>query len=76
MAKLIAAVVLLSLFLIFILQNASPIVVNFLVWEVESPQAMVLFLVFLGGLLTGVLLTLFIRRKRKNTVSAPPIRYS
>ena len=76
MAKLITAVVLLSLFLIFILQNASPIVVNFLVWEVESPQAMVLFLVFLGGLLTGVLLTLFIRRKRKNTVSAPPIRYS
>jgi hypothetical protein len=37
---------------------------------------MVLFLVFLAGLLTGVLLTLFIRRKRKNTVSAPPIRYS
>jgi uncharacterized integral membrane protein len=76
MAKLITAVVLLSLFLIFILQNASPMVVDFLVWEVESPQAMVLFLVFLGGLLTGVLLTLFIRRKRKNTVSAPPIRYS
>ena len=76
MAKLITAVVLLSLFLIFILQNAAPIVVNFLVWEVESPQAMVLFLVFLGGLLTGVLLTLFVRRKRKNTISAPPIRYS
>ena len=76
MAKLITAVVLLSLFLIFILQNAAPIVVNFLAWEIESPRAMVLFLVFLGGLLTGVLLTLFIRRKRKNTVSAPPIRYS
>ncbi len=76
MAKLVTAVVLLSLFLIFILQNAAPIVVNFLVWEIESPRAMVLFLVFLGGLLTGVLLTLFIRRKRKNTVSAPPIRYS
>ncbi|MGB3776971.1 MAG: lipopolysaccharide assembly protein LapA domain-containing protein [Tunicatimonas sp.] len=76
MAKLITAVVLLSLFLIFILQNAVPIVVNFLAWEIESPRAMVLFLVFLGGLLTGVLLTLFIRRRRKNTVSAPPIRYS
>ncbi|MGB3850935.1 MAG: LapA family protein [Tunicatimonas sp.] len=76
MTKLITAVVLLSLFLIFILQNAAPIVVDFLVWEVESPRAMVLFLVFLAGLLTGVLLTLFVRRKRKNTVSAPPIRYS
>lgn len=75
MAKLISAIILLILFLIFILQNAALIVVNFLGWEIESPQAMVLFLVFLAGLLTGVLTTLYIRRKKKNTVSAPPIRY-
>lgn len=76
MAKLISVVVLLGLFLIFVVQNAALIVVNFLVWEIESPQAMVLFLVFSAGLLTGILLTLYIRRRKRSTVSAPPIRYS
>ncbi len=76
MGKLISVVILLSLFLVFIIQNAAPIVVNFLVWEVESPRALVLFLVFLAGLLTGVLTTLYVRRRKKNTISAPPIRYS
>lgn len=76
MLKLVSLVALATLFLVFILQNAAPVVVNFLVWEVESPRAVVLFLVFLAGLSSGILLTLYLRRGKKKPVEAPPIRYS
>lgn len=76
MAKLVSIIILSTLFLVFILQNAAPIVVNFLVWEVESPRAVVLFLVFLSGLVTGILLMLYLRRSKKKSIEAPPIRYS
>ena len=76
MAKLIALILVATLFLIFVLQNAAPIIVNFLVWEVESPRAVVLFLVFLGGLISGILLVLYLNRNKKKTIEAPPIRYS
>ena len=76
MLKLASVVVLLSLFLIFIFQNATPITVDFLVWELQSPQAVVLFLVFFAGLTTGILLMLYLRRNKRKSVEAPPIRYS
>lgn len=76
MIKLISLIALSTLFLIFILQNAAPIVVNFLVWEIESPRAVVLFLVFLGGLTSGILLMLYLRRSKRRSIEAPPIRYS
>lgn len=76
MAKLVSIIILSTLFLVFILQNAAPIVVNFLVWEIESPRAVVLFLVFLSGLVTGILLMLYLRRSKKRSIEAPPIRYS
>ena len=76
MLKLVSLIVVATLFLIFILQNAAPTVVSFLVWEVRSPRAVVLFLVFLGGLVSGILLMLYLRRGRKKAIEAPPIRYS
>lgn len=76
MLKLASVVVLLSLFLIFIFQNAAPITVDFLVWELQSPRAVVLFLVFIAGLATGVLVMLYSRRNKRESVSRPPIRYS
>ncbi len=76
MAKLVTLIVLATLLLVFILQNAAPVVVNFLVWEIESPRAVVLFLIFLGGLITGILLMLYLNRNKKKSIEAPPIRYS
>lgn len=76
MLKLVSLVVVATLFLIFILQNAAPVIVNFLVWEIESPRAVVLFLVFLGGLVSGILLMLYLQRSRRKSIGAPPIRYS
>ena len=76
MFKIATVVVLLSLFLIFTLQNASPITVDFLIWELQSPRAVVLFLVFFAGLATGVLLTLYRQRSKQKEVTRPPIRYN
>ena len=76
MLKLVSVVVLLSLFLLFIVQNASTMAVNFFIWEWESSRALVLILVFLTGLATGVLLLLFFRRNKRKPITAPPIRYS
>ncbi len=76
MLKLASAVVLLGLFLIFIFQNASLITVDFLVWELQSPQAVVLFLVFFAGFATGMLVMRYSRRNKRKGVSKPPIRYS
>ena len=76
MVKLVSVVVLLSLFLLFIIQNASRIEVNFLVWAWESSQAVVLILVFLGGLATGVLTMLYLGRNRRKSTTLPPIHYS
>ena len=76
MSKLVSVVILLSLFLLFIIQNASRIVVNFLVWEWESSRALVLILIFLVGLTTGVLLMLYLGRHKRKSTTLPPIRYS
>ena len=76
MTKLISILVLLSLFVLFIIQNASTIEINFLLWQLESSRAIVLILVFLSGLLSGVLSMLYLGRHRRKSTSLPPIRYS
>ena len=76
MAKLVSAVVLLSVFLLFIFQNASPMEVNFLFWQWEGSRAVVLILLFLAGLATGVLFMLYLGRNKRKSTSLPPIRYS
>ena len=76
MIKLVSVVVLLSIFILFIFQNASPTEVSFLVWEWQSSRAAMLIVVFLAGLTTGVLFMLYLGRNKRKSTSLPPIRYS
>lgn len=52
------ALVLLSVALLFMVQNASPVSVRFALWRFEGSLAIVLLLAFVGGGLTVWLLGL------------------
>lgn len=60
--KLITIAVILTLLLIFILQNQNPIPVRFLFFSGETSIAITLLITFLAGLVTGVILMLFKKR--------------
>ncbi len=47
------ALFLLSLVLIFALQNSESVSVVFLLWEMNLPRALILFVFFLAGFLLG-----------------------
>lgn len=76
MAKLIIAIALFVLSVLFIFQNTSMMEVNFLMWQWESSRALVLIGVFLAGLIIGALLLLFLKRNKRKSTSLPPIHYS
>lgn len=59
--KSIIGLVLIALVIIFTLQNIQIVTVNFLLWDMSLPRAVMIFTVFLAGALTGFLLP---RRRR------------
>jgi len=64
-ALLITTIVILVLVVVFTLQNAESINVNFLLWKLESSLALVLFTTFSLGIVVAVLALMpFIMRKK------------
>ena len=64
MLKLTIVIALLTLVVIFILQNTTTVAIDFLFWSLESPRALVFFLLYIAGLGSGVLITLYLQRKK------------
>jgi uncharacterized integral membrane protein len=64
-AKLIAIIVLLILLLIFAIQNSQPVILNFLFWQVFTSSVLSILGSFAIGLLTGCLLMMIGRMKKK-----------
>ena len=62
----IMGAVLLAIFIIFILQNMASVTVNFLVFEMSMPRALLLSVTLLIGVLIGILLPFELQRKRKS----------
>jgi lipopolysaccharide assembly protein A len=55
---------------IFALQNAVPVTVSFIVWQVESSLALILIITFIAGLATSFLFNTLTRiRKTRSTPS-------
>ena len=54
--KTIIAIVLLSIFTVFILQNTEVVEIRFLLWKMSLSRVILLF----GSLVTGILIGLFI----------------
>lgn len=61
--KLAAAIVLAIIVVLFVLQNADPVGVEFLIWTWTASRALVLLLVFLIGVAVGWLARAGARRR-------------
>jgi uncharacterized integral membrane protein len=68
-AKVIAIIVLLILLLIFAIQNTQPVVLNFLFWQISTSSVISILVSYIIGLLTGFLLMMTGRMKKKSTPS-------
>ena len=68
-AKVIAIIVLLILLLIFAIQNTQPVVLNFLFWQLFTSSVLSILVSFIIGLLTGCLLMMTGRMKKKSPPS-------
>ena len=68
-AKLIAIIILLILLLIFAIQNTQPVVLNFLFWHIFTSSVLSILASFVVGLLTGCLLMMIGRMKKKGPPS-------
>jgi len=67
MPKLYFALALLGLVLVFVLQNTEIVNIRFLFWQFEASRALLVFGIFLVGILGGYLLgTLGGARRRKD----------
>ena len=52
-----ASLIVLVLLTMFIVQNFALVSVSFLIWEITLPRSIVLLVVFVIGMLTGMLLS-------------------
>ena len=68
-AKLIAIIVLLILLLIFAIQNIQSVVLNFLFWQISTSSVLSILVSFVIGLMTGCLLMMIGRMKKKSPPS-------
>lgn len=63
--KFIAVVVLLVFLVIFAVQNAQPLTVKFLLWEISTSAVLSIFISFLVGFLMGWIIGLTKPEKNK-----------
>lgn len=70
-AKVAAIIVFFILLLIFAIQNAQPVVLNFLSRQISPASVLFIMASFVIGLLAGCVL-MFVRRKKRN----PHLEYS
>ncbi len=61
--KSVIGIVLIALVLVFTVQNLEIVQVRFLLWDVNMPRALMIFVVFLLGVSTGWLLRTVNRRR-------------
>jgi uncharacterized integral membrane protein len=69
---LIFIVVLITVVVLFSVQNASPVAVTFLVWKFDASLAIVIFLSLVTGILIGAVITLWARRRPGPKRTPPP----
>jgi uncharacterized integral membrane protein len=67
-AKVIGVIVLLSVMVIFAIQNAQPLVITFLFWKVETSAVLSILVSFLIGFLVGWLVLWAGSGKKKEKV--------
>lgn len=64
-AKFIGVIILLVFLVIFAVQNAQPLIVKFLLWEINTSAVLSIFISFLVGFLMGWIIGLTKPEKNK-----------
>jgi uncharacterized integral membrane protein len=67
--KIYSALTLLGLVLIFVLQNTEVVSIRFLFWQFALSRALLVFVIFLSGLLAGYLAVSFTRNHPRKGAS-------
>jgi uncharacterized integral membrane protein len=67
---LLIAALIAVLAVIFALQNAVPITVSFLFWQVKSSLALILIVAFIAGLITSFLFNILSNIKRNRATAS------
>ena len=62
---IVTSFILLTLLMIFAVQNAALVQIRFLLWEFEFPRSLLIFLTLLIGIVIGWLTTTAIRHRNK-----------
>lgn len=62
--KLVVGIALIALVVVFTLQNTQTVEITLLLWTVSMSRAVMIFLVFLLGLVSGWILHSYIKRRR------------
>lgn len=70
--RLVIGAVLLSLVLVFALQNVAIVEVQFLFWSVRLPRSLLIFVVLAIGVVIGWFLKGAMRRLRSGPPTTPP----
>lgn len=78
MGTIIAVLVLITLVIVFSVQNAAPVAVSFLAWHTQASLAIIIFLSVIIGTLIGIILSSFwmlkqrtARKKTQKTETQP-----
>jgi uncharacterized integral membrane protein len=64
MATMIVVLVLITLVIVFSVQNAAPVAVTFIAWQTHASLAIIIFLSVVIGVLIGIILSSFWVLKR------------
>jgi len=64
--KLIIGLILLLLLVLFTLQNASVVSINFLFWEFSTSRALMIFFVLATGIIIGLIAGTYIQSHKHN----------
>jgi uncharacterized integral membrane protein len=64
MLRIISAVILLVLLLIFIIQNSQQVTLNFLLWQFRGSLALILLITFIVAIIISLLIAIPIAFKR------------
>ncbi|MDO8550790.1 MAG: lipopolysaccharide assembly protein LapA domain-containing protein [Ignavibacteria bacterium] len=67
--KLIFLMILIILFTIFVVQNTEPVDMTVFFWRIEQlPKIILLTVILVIGIISGILISAFINRKKKEKV--------
>jgi len=67
--RTIVFIILGILFLVFVFQNIQTVSVQFLIYEINMPRALLLIITWFVGLLIGIFLPYEFKKNRKRSVS-------